>query len=52
MLIRRDGLMATPYGTGHDILKVLSAKASAAGPSAGYTPNPLQQHEAKHREDF
>lgn len=44
MLIRRDGLMANPYPTGHNFEKLLSARN--AKPTPGYSMNPLQQREA------
>lgn len=50
MLIRRDGLMASPYGQLHNFEKLLSARQ--APPSAGYALNPLQQREAMQKQDF
>ncbi|KAI0121669.1 hypothetical protein BJ170DRAFT_132264 [Xylariales sp. AK1849] len=50
MMIRRDGLMASPYGTAQNFEKLLSARK--APPSAGYTMNPLQQREAMQKEYF
>ncbi|KAI1863636.1 hypothetical protein JX265_008853 [Neoarthrinium moseri] len=50
MMIRRDGLMASPYGMAHDFEKLVSARN--APPSAGYTMNPLQQREAMQKEYF
>lgn len=50
MLIRRDGLMAAPYGPAQNFEKLLSARY--APPSSGYTMNPLQQREAMQREYF
>jgi hypothetical protein len=47
MLIRRDGLMANPYPTGHNFEKLLSARN--AKPTPGYAMNPLQQREAMHK---
>lgn len=47
MLIRRDGLMAQPYGTAHNFVKLISASMP---PTAGYAVNPLQQREAMQRE--
>ena len=48
MLIRRDGLMATPYPMAHNFEKLLSARS--APPQAGYTLNPFQQREAMQKE--
>lgn len=48
MLIRRDGLMATPYPTGPNFEKLLSARIQP--PSAGYKMNPIQQREAMQKE--
>ncbi len=51
MLIRRDGLMATPYpGMAHNFEKLLSARQGP--PTLGYTMNPLQQREAMQKELF
>ncbi|KAI0023492.1 hypothetical protein F4780DRAFT_776904 [Xylariomycetidae sp. FL0641] len=51
MLIRRDGLMASPYGTGTDLEKILRARDEAP-PTAGYALNPLQQREAMQKQQF
>ncbi|CAJ2508574.1 Uu.00g136000.m01.CDS01 [Anthostomella pinea] len=51
MLIRRDGLMASPYGAAHNFEKLLST-ARSAPPTAGYAMNPLQQREAMQKEHF
>ncbi|KAI1338099.1 hypothetical protein F5Y15DRAFT_131226 [Xylariaceae sp. FL0016] len=48
MLIRRDGLMASPYGPAHNFEKLVSARF--APPTAGYAMNPLQQREAMQKE--
>ncbi|ORY60890.1 uncharacterized protein BCR38DRAFT_48670 [Pseudomassariella vexata] len=50
MLIRRDGLMASPYGAAQNFEKLLNARY--APPSAGYSMNPLQQREAMQKEYF
>ncbi|KAK8069240.1 hypothetical protein PG994_005856 [Apiospora phragmitis] len=50
MMIRRDGLMASPYGAAHNFEKLTSARTTA--PTPGYTMNPLQQREAMHKEQF
>lgn len=50
MLIRRDGLMASPYGAAQNFEKLLSARD--APPTAGYSMNPLQQREAMQKEYF
>ncbi|KAM5372910.1 hypothetical protein ACJZ2D_007247 [Fusarium nematophilum] len=50
MLIRRDGLMASPYPMAHNFEKLLSARA--APPTAGYAMNPIQQREAMHKEQI
>lgn len=47
MLIRRDGLMAQPYSTGNNFVKLMSATMP---PTAGYTMNPLQQREVMQKE--
>ncbi|PHH81230.1 hypothetical protein CDD83_3636 [Cordyceps sp. RAO-2017] len=48
MLIRRDGLVSSPYPQPQDFEKLLSAKM--APPAVGHTLNPLQQREAMQRE--
>ncbi|KAJ4255036.1 hypothetical protein NW762_009840 [Fusarium torreyae] len=48
MLIRRDGLMASPYPGSYNFEKLLSAKTAPA--MAGYTLNPIQQQEAMQKE--
>ncbi|PNY25432.1 White-opaque regulator 1 [Tolypocladium capitatum] len=48
MLIRRDGLLASPYPQAEDFEKLLSAKT--APPSAAYATDPMQQREAMQRE--
>jgi hypothetical protein len=50
MMIRRDGLMAAPYGSAQNFEMLLSARN--APPSAGYAMNPLQQREAMQKESF
>ncbi|KAI1082614.1 hypothetical protein F5B20DRAFT_569213 [Whalleya microplaca] len=50
MFIRRDGLLASPYGAAHNFEKLLSART--AMPAAGYSMNPLQQREAMQKERF
>lgn len=49
MLIRRDGLMASPYPMAHDFEKLLSARQTAP-PTTGFSMNPFQQREAMHKE--
>lgn len=46
MLIRRDGLMASPYPMAHNFEKLLSART--APPTAGRTLSPIQQQEVIH----
>jgi hypothetical protein len=48
MLIRRDGLMANPYPGAYNFEKLLSSKTAPA--MAGYTLNPIQQHDAMQKE--
>lgn len=48
MLIRRDGLMANPYPASYNFEKLLSSKTAPA--MAGYSLNPIQQHEAMQKE--
>jgi hypothetical protein len=48
MLIRRDGLMASPYPGSYNFEKLLSSKTAPA--MAGYSLNPIQQHEAMQKE--
>ncbi|KAM0348336.1 hypothetical protein ACHAPU_004304 [Fusarium lateritium] len=48
MLIRRDGLMASPYPGSYNFEKLLSSKTAPA--MAGFTLNPIQQHEAMQKE--
>ncbi|EWZ92749.1 hypothetical protein FOWG_05779 [Fusarium oxysporum f. sp. lycopersici MN25] len=48
MLIRRDGLMASPYPASYNFEKLLSSKTAPA--MAGYSLNPIQQHEAMQKE--
>lgn len=50
MLIRRDGLVASPYPdtSGQNFAKILSTRLAPA--SKGYDLNPLQQREAMQRE--
>ncbi|EKJ73984.1 hypothetical protein NXS19_010267 [Fusarium pseudograminearum] len=48
MLIRRDGLMANPYPGAYNFEKLLSSKTAPA--MAGYTLNPIQQHDAIQKE--
>jgi hypothetical protein len=50
MMIHRDGLMASPYGSAQNYEKILSARN--APPSAGYSMNPLQQREAMQKIAF
>lgn len=50
MLIRRDGMMAQPYPSTHNFMKLMTARC--APPTTGYTMNPLQQREAMQREEF
>ncbi|KAJ2904659.1 negative acting factor [Zalerion maritima] len=48
MLIRRDGLLASPYPMAHNFEKLLSARYGP--PTAGYSMNPFQQREAMQKE--
>lgn len=50
MMIRRDGLMASPYGAAHNFEKLTLARTTA--PTPGYTMNPLQQRETMHKKQF
>ncbi|KAI0012366.1 hypothetical protein F4779DRAFT_62333 [Xylariaceae sp. FL0662B] len=51
MFIRRDGLLASPYGAAHDFEKLASAR-TALPAAVGYSMNPLQQREALQKEQF
>lgn len=50
MMIHRDGLMASPYGSAQNFEKILNARN--APPSAGYSMNPLQEREAMQKMAF
>ncbi|KAM0811967.1 putative Zn(2)-C6 fungal-type domain-containing protein [Seiridium cardinale] len=50
MMIHRDGLMASPYGSAQNFEKILNARN--APPTSGYTLNPLQQREAMQKMAF
>lgn len=50
MMIHRDGLMASPYGSAQNFEKILNARH--APPTAGYALNPLQQREAMQKVSF
>ncbi|KAH9890876.1 hypothetical protein F4778DRAFT_796376 [Xylariomycetidae sp. FL2044] len=51
MLIRRDGLMALPYGAAHNFEQLIAAR-NAPSVVPGYALNPLQQREAMQKEQF
>jgi hypothetical protein len=48
MLIRRDGLLASPFPMAHDIVKLMSTKYPSSNGSVNL--NPIQQHEAMKKE--
>ncbi|KAI0156324.1 hypothetical protein BJ166DRAFT_354296 [Pestalotiopsis sp. NC0098] len=50
MMIHRDGLMASPYGSAQNFEKILNARN--APPTTGYSMNPLQQRESMQKAAF
>jgi hypothetical protein len=50
MLIRRDGLMASPYGKSQDFLRVISTDLWKAGPNMGEQADAKDEAEKKKAE--